>query len=485
MASQDGEPPTPGEHAPRVLVLDDDPGVLLSVCRVLERGGCDVTRQEDADRAEELLLAGAVDVAVLDVMLPTISGIDLLRRVKAARPRVAVVMMTASNSVQTAVEAVRAGAFDYLTKPFDSLENILLTVRRAFEHQRLIDDNAALTKMLEAKEGMEDLVGQSTKMREVFQLIDAVGPTPATVLIRGESGTGKELVARAIHRRSDRVRAPFLAVNCSALAESVLESELFGHVKGAFTGAMTNRKGLFEAAHGGTVFLDEIGDISPQTQVRLLRVLQEGEVKPIGSNQSITVDVRVLAATNANLEAAMRAKKFREDLYYRLNVVTAAIPPLRERPDDIMLLALHFLRRHGARMKRNVQGFSEEARQALLTHDWPGNVRELENAVARGVVMCTGPEIQVSHLPPGIGGAVAASDVEAQSLAHLPYAQAKKTALVAFERSYLKAKLAGSGGNISKAAREAGVDRSNFKRLLREYGVGEGGDGTPDEEAGA
>ncbi len=478
-------PQRAGEQQPRVLVLDDDPGVLLSVCRVLERGGCAVIRQDDPVPAEELLLSGNVDVAVLDVMLPTISGIELLRRVKAARPRVAVVMMTASNSVQTAVDAVKGGAFDYLTKPFDSLENILLTVRRAFEHQRLIADNADLTKMLEAKEGLEDMVGQSAQIREVFRLIDAVGATPATVLIRGESGTGKELVARAIHRRSERAQGPFQAINCSALAESVLESELFGHVKGAFTGAMINRKGLFEAAHGGTVFLDEIGDISPQTQVRLLRVLQEGEVKPIGSNQTLSVDVRVLAATNANLEAAMRAKKFREDLYYRLNVVTVELPPLRARPDDIMLLALHFLRRHAARMKRAVAGFSEEARQALLTHDWPGNVRELENALERGVVMCTGPEIQVSHLPPGIGGAVAASDVEAQSLAHLPYAQAKKTALVAFERSYLKAKLASAGGNISKAAREAGVDRSNFKRLLREYEVADNGDGGADDEVGA
>ena len=466
-------------------MLDDDPGVLLSVSRVLERGGCAVVRQEDPVPAESLLLSGNIDVAVLDVMMPNISGLELLRRVKAKRPEVEVVMMTASNSVITAVEAVKGGAFDYLTKPFDSLDNILLTVQRAYERQRLVARNADLSKMLAAKEGFEDLVGQSPQMREVFRLIEAVSATPATVLIRGESGTGKELVARAIHRRSDRKGGPFQAVNCSALAESVLESELFGHMKGAFTGAMNNRKGLFEAAHNGTIFLDEIGDISAPTPVRLLRVLQEGEVKPIGSNQSISVDVRVLAATNANLEAAMRSKKFREDLYYRLNVVTVEIPPLRARPEDILLLATHFLRRHSARMKRTVTSFSDEARTALLTHDWPGNVRELENAIARGVVLCPGAEIQVSHLPPGIGGVMAASDVEAQSLAHLPYAQAKKTALVAFERSYLAAKLAASGGNISKAAREAGVDRSNFKRLLREYGVSGEGEAVSDEEVGA
>jgi two-component system response regulator HydG len=338
--------------------------------------------------------------------------------------------------------------------------------------------------MLAAKEGFEDLVGQSEKMREVFRLIDAVSQTPATALIRGESGTGKELVARAIHRRSERRAAPFVAVNCSALAESVLESELFGHVKGAFTGALAQRKGLFEAASGGTLFLDEIGDIPAQTQVRLLRVLQEGEVKPIGANTSIPVDVRVVAATNVNLEAAMRAKKFREDLYYRLNVVTLEVPPLRERPDDILLLAHHFLHRHAARMKRNVTSLEPATERALMTHAWPGNVRELENAIARGVVLCSGTAIAPAHLPPGIGGSVSGADVEAHSLAHLPYAEAKKAALGAFERSYLRAKMSAANGNISKAAREAGVDRSNFRRLLREYGVG-GADAQSSQEGEA
>ncbi len=467
-ASNDGN-----QDRPRVVVVDDDPGVLMAVSRVLERGGCEVVRFADAAEAHRTLSEdGAVDVAVLDVMLPKINGLEILKDIKNRRPHLAVVMMTASSSVETAVEAVKAGAFDYLTKPFDSLEKIVLTVRRAFEHHRLIARNNNLERMLEAKEGFEELIGQSAKMREVFQLIEAVSPTPATVLVRGESGTGKELVARAIHRRSDRAKKPFHAVNCSALSESMLEGELFGHVKGAFTGAVSNRKGLFEASDGGTLFLDEIGDISAATQVRLLRALQEGEIKPVGSNDVVIVDVRVIAATNVDLEAAIQKKTFREDLYYRLNVLAIDLPRLASRPEDIMLLAHHFLLKHRERMKKSVNGFSDATVHALTTHDWPGNVRELENAVARAIVLCPGQEIDAAQLPPGIGGAVPLADVEAAGVAHLPYAQAKKATLSAFERTYLNAKLKASGGNISQAARDAGMDCSNFKRLLRESGLG-------------
>jgi two-component system response regulator HydG len=469
---------------PRVLVVDDDPAVLTAVSRVLDRGGCDVVSVSDPPKAQELLAHDpTIDVAVLDVMLPHVSGLDLLREAKARRPHMAVVMMTANSSVESAVQAVKAGAFDYLTKPFESLEMILLTVRRAWEHHRLIDQNRNLQSMLEAKEGFDDLIGQSPKMRRVFELISAVSATPATVLVRGESGTGKELVAHAIHRRSDRAKRPFLTVNCSALAESVLDGELFGHTKGAFTGALANRKGLFEAADGGTVFLDEIGDISPATQVRLLRVLQEGEVKPIGANDSTHVDVRIIAATNVDLEAAIKKKTFREDLYYRLNVVSIDLPALRARPEDIMLLAHHFLQKHAGRMKKKVRGFSEAAVRALSTHDWPGNVRELENAVARGVVLTNGEYVDASALPPGMGGAVPVTDVEAAGVSHLPYTQAKKAALAAFERHYLGAKLKAAAGNISKAARASGMDRSNFKRLLREYDVITDGNGSGEGDA--
>jgi DNA-binding NtrC family response regulator len=477
------------EKGPRVLVLDDDEGVLKSVSRVLSvKGGCDVLSFSDPKEAQEALANDpTIDVAVLDVMLPQVSGLDILKATKAKRPYMAVVMMTASSSVETAVDAVKGGAFDYMTKPFDSLENIVLTVKRAWEHHRLLDLNRDLVRMLESKEGFEELIGQSPKMKVVFEYIGAVAPTPATVLVRGESGTGKELVARAIHRRSDRKDKPFIAVNCSALSESVLDSELFGYVKGAFTGAINNRKGMFEAAHTGTIFLDEIGDISAATQVRLLRVLQEGEVKPIGSNDTVHVDVRVIAATHVDLEGAIKKKTFREDLFYRLNVVPIVLPALRERPEDIMLLAHHFLQKHAARMKKNMRGFAEAAVRALSTHDWQGNVRELENAVARGVVLAPpqadGAVIESAHLPPGLGGAVPVADVEAAGVSHLPYAQAKKAALATFERHYLGAKLKLAKGNISQAARDSGMDRSNFKRLLREYGVV--GDGIVSQEGEA
>ena len=465
------------ERGPRVMVLDDDETVLVSVSRVLARGGCDVIALSSPTEAGALLASDStIDVAVLDVMLPHTSGLAILKTAKIKRPDLAIVMMTASSSVEMAVAAVRAGAFDYLSKPFDSLDNIVLTVKRAWEHHRLIDRNRDLQRMLDSKEGFEELIGQSPKMKAVYEYLGAVAPTPATVLVRGESGTGKELVARAIHRRSDRKDKPFIAVNCSALQESVLESELFGHIKGAFTGAFSNRKGIFEAAHGGTVFLDEIGDISPATQVRLLRVLQEGEVKPLGANTVVHVDVRIVAATHVDLEAAIKKRLFREDLFYRLNVVSIVLPSLRERPDDIMLLAHHFLQKHGTRMKKAVRGFSEATERALLTHDWPGNVRELENAMARGVVLApmqaNGAVIEPVHLPAGLGGTVPMADVEAAAVSHLPYALAKKAALAAFERAYLGAKLKAAAGNISQAARASAMDRSNFKRLLREYGVG-------------
>jgi two-component system response regulator HydG len=319
--------------------------------------------------------------------------------------------------------------------------------------------------------GATDIVGHSLKMRAVHEVIEAVSPTHATVLVRGESGTGKELVARAIHRRSGRADKPFYAVNCSAFSEGVLDAELFGHVKGAFTGAVAGRKGLFEAADGGTVFLDEIGDVSPATQVRLLRVLQEGEVKPVGANDVIHVDVRIIAATNVDLSAAIKKKAFREDLFYRLNVVSIEVPSLKERPEDIVVLAHHFLEKHARRMNKNVTELGPESARALSAHDWPGNVRELENAIARGVVLATGPTIEPWHLPQGNGATPSLAYVDTTAVGHLPYTQAKKIALTAFERVYLTAQLTAANGNISKAARAAGVDRSNFKRLLREFGV--------------
>jgi DNA-binding NtrC family response regulator len=308
-------------------------------------------------------------------------------------------------------------------------------------------------------------------MAEVFTLVDAVAPSSATVVIQGESGTGKELVARALHRRSPRSAKPFLAVNCGALTETLLESELFGHVKGAFTGAVTTKKGLFQAAHGGTLFLDEIGDMPLATQVRLLRALQEGEVRAVGATENETVDVRVLCASHVDLAKAKSSGRIREDLYYRLNVIAIHLPPLRDRPEDVPPLAVHFLTRSAKRAGKPIDAISAEAMRRLTVYPWPGNVRELENVVERAVVLTQGREVGVGALPPGLGEAAEGGDSDAASLTHLPFTQARLLAASAFERRYASTQLRRTQGNISRAAELSGMDRSNFRRLLREHGI--------------
>ncbi|MEW5738723.1 MAG: sigma-54 dependent transcriptional regulator [Myxococcota bacterium] len=459
---------------PRVLVVDDDKIVLRAATEILQRVGYSVLAIDDAVEALATIKDPAIDVACLDIKMPNLSGMDLLRAFKKDRPDVEVIMMTAFATVETAVEAVKAGAYDYLTKPFENIDVLSLAVGRAVEKKSLRDRTRVLEEALVARASFEELVGQSPQMRAVFDLVETVAFSGATVLIQGESGTGKELVARAIHFRSPRKDKPFVAVNCSALTETLLESELFGHVRGSFTGATSNKKGLFEAADGGTIFLDEIGDVTPAMQVRLLRVLQEGEVKRVGSNESTRVDVRVIAATNIDLARAKSEGRFREDLFYRLNVITVELPPLRDRPEDIPLLAQHFLARFRQKTGKNVTGFSPQATEALTCARWVGNVRELENAIERAVVLTTGPVIELEDLPPEVKNQRqrGSSEVEVLSLAHLPYAQAKKLAMRAFERRYLSALLEKSGNNVSEAARAAGVDRSNFRRLLKQYEVG-------------
>jgi two-component system response regulator HydG len=462
---------TPSADAIRVLVIDDDLDFLRTAQRVLTRAGLEVVI---AGEPVEGLAAAAereVDVVLSDIRMPNLSGMDLFRELKAKRPGVPVVLMTAHATVDAAVAAVKEGVYDYLTKPFLDIDHVALTIRRAAELGRLRERTSRLESTLEAKEKFEDLIGQSPKMTDVFRLIDSVAASPATVLIQGESGTGKELAARAIHRRSQRSGGPFVAVNCSALTETLLESELFGHVRGAFTGAVADRRGLFEAAHGGTLFLDEIGDVPPATQLRLLRALQEGEVKRVGAQEARRVDVRVIAATNADLDQARSQGRLREDLFFRLNVIAIPLPPLRDRPEDIPLLALHFLRKHAPEVSKRLDGIAAEAMKLLTLHGWPGNVRELENAIERAVVLARGPELVAADLPPGLGRGDGGSEVDPASLSHLPLAQAKKLAVRAFERRYLTNLLRRNLGNVTHAAAAAGVDRSNFRRLLREYGV--------------
>jgi DNA-binding NtrC family response regulator len=457
-------------HRAVVLVVDDDEQVRRLVGRALRELPVDTVT---ADSAEQALIAATeprVAVALVDVMLPGMSGLDFLEELRRRRPDVETVVMTGGTSIETAVRAMRAGAYDYLQKPFESVDKLVGVVRHALERGALIRRNSELERLL-AREQMNDIIGTSEAMQPVFDLLRAAADTPATVLVTGESGTGKELVARALHRLSRRAPRPFVAVNCSAFSEGLLESELFGHVRGAFTGADATRRGVFEAADQGTLFLDEIGDVTPRTQVSLLRVLQEGEVRRVGANDAIHVDVRVVAATNVDLREAVRRGRMREDLFYRLNVVNIALPPLRERREDIPLLALHFLKKHAARMQRDVGGISDAALAALTAWRWPGNVRELDNCLARAVVLCRGATIEERDLPRELlagdrAGAVVDAGVEA-----LPYAEAKRRVVHAFERRYLRAQLHEADGNISRAAARAGLDRSNFKRLCRAFAV--------------
>jgi len=472
----------------KVLVVEDDRIVLKAVTQILQREGYSVLAIDDAVEGLAASQDPTVDVALLDIKMPNLSGMDLLRAIKKQRPDVEVVMMTAFATVETAVEAVKAGAYDYLTKPFENIDEVSITVAKAAERKSLMNRTRVLEEALTTRNMFENLIGQSAQMRSVFKLVETVSQSTATVLIQGESGTGKELVAKAIHYRSPRKDKPFVAVNCSALTDTLLESELFGHVKGAFTGATTSKKGLFEAADGGTLFLDEIGDVPLSTQVRLLRVLQEGEVKRVGANESIKVDVRVITATNVDLAQAKEKGKFREDLFYRLNVITIDLPPLRDRPEDVPLLAMHFLNVYAGKLSKRITGITPQAMEALTAHRWVGNVRELENVIERAAVLTSNEVLDMEDLPPGFREAPkGGGDVEVFSLAHLPYAQAKRLAMRAFERRYLSALLEKNSYNVSSAARAAGVDRSNFRRLLKQYevvrqGMDMGKDDEPENE---
>jgi two-component system response regulator HydG len=436
-----------------------------------------VLTAEDGAVALELLTTEPVDVALIDLMMPNIGGLELMERVKRRLERIEVVIMTAFGDVETAVKAVRAGAFHFLTKPFRNNDEVVYTVLKAAEHRRLVERAARLERRLEALQRFGELIGNSAAMNRVYQLAEGVAATATTVLILGESGTGKELTARAIHQHSSRASAPFVAVNCSALPVSLVESELFGHVRGAFTGATSTREGLFEAAHKGTLFLDEIGDLPAMAQVKLLRALQDGEIKRVGSDETRRVDVRVVAATNVELRAQVAAGRFREDLFYRLNVVAITLPPLRERLEDVPLLAMHFLKKYALRSGREVSKLSLEAIRALQQHPWPGNVRELENAIEYAVVFSKGDTVMPADLPFGRGDAASAGAVfdrksglsVPRSMVDLPYKNAKQRALEAFEAAYFRALLERTGGNVSQAARQAGLDRSNFRRVLRKH----------------
>jgi len=383
-----------------ILVIDDEPVLQDVLGSLLKGNGFDCHRAMTAADGMRVLREEEIDVVLLDLMLPDRSGLDLLPEIKILDPHLPVVVITAYSSVESAIEAMRRGAFHYVPKPFKN-EEVLHLVRRAAEQRALQVENVQLRSRLE---GMGEIVGKSRRLEEVFELIRRAAPARSNILLVGESGTGKELAARAIHRLSPRSDGPFVPVHTSAIPADLLESTLFGHVKGAFTGAINNRKGLFEAAHEGTLFLDEVGTISPETQTKLLRVIQEREIRRVGSVEARKVDTRLVVATNSDLWQEVQSGRFREDLYYRLNVISIELPPLRERRDDIPLLATHFLRIYAEENERNVQGLSSAAMDALVEYHWPGNVRELENAVERAVVLCQADTIDVDELPQAVRG---------------------------------------------------------------------------------
>jgi DNA-binding NtrC family response regulator len=465
-------PVTPdAARRPRVLIIDDEEALLRTLGGLLTRAGFDVQTFSDALEGLTAAKEPDFDVALVDINLPNISGMELLRELKTRKHPIEVIIITGEGSIPTALEAVRLGAYDYLTKPFIDIELVISSVRRATDRKRLIARNRELEQLVKVAQPNQDFIGQSAKMRDVFQLIEQVSYSSSTVLIQGESGTGKELVARSIHRRSQRASGPFVAINCAAMTETLLESELFGHVRGAFTGAAGSKKGLIEAANGGTLFLDEIGDMPLVTQVKLLRVLQEGEVRPVGSTDTQKVDVRVIAATNVDIAKAMMAGKFREDLFYRLNVITVSLPALRERPTDVPLLAQHFLKHYGKKLNKRLDRISDDALEALVSNSWPGNVRELENVIERATVLARGTEVTLSDLPPGFAERRGGAEDDLSSLLHMTYAQAKRLTLTAFDRRYLHGVMRKAEGNITAAANMAGLDRSNFRRLLKQHSL--------------
>ena len=441
---------------PRILIVDDEKVVRESLYEWFTEDGYQVDTADSGRQALERLQEATCDILLVDIKMPGMDGLELQRKVKQIAPEAVIIIMTAYASVDTAVQALKEGAYDYITKPFDpdDLERI---VNKAAERQQLVRENVQLKEHLVAvSEGDGELIGTSSEIEKVREMIQHVGDTDTTVLITGESGTGKELVARAIHRASGRRHMPLVTVNCAGLPEGLIESELFGHEKGAFTGAQYRRKGKFELADGGSIFFDEIGDISPKTQVDLLRVLEEKVITRVGGTQTLPIDFRVIAATHRNLKQAVEQELFRLDLFYRLNVFTISVPPLRERRSDIPLLARHFLTKSAREMGRPANRISPAAMQLLTDYAWPGNVRELENAIERAVVLQREEEIQIEDLP-------------LTPSASPPPTAAGELSLEEMERRHIQQILDQMSGNVSKAARTLGIDRVTLYNKIRKY----------------
>jgi DNA-binding NtrC family response regulator len=446
----------------RILIVDDEPVQRELISGFLKKQAFDVVAAETGARAVELFRQDSIDLILTDQKMPQMSGLDLLQAVRAINPEIPVILMTAFGSIEAAVSAIRGGATDYLTKPLN-LDELLYRIRQVSDRYRLINENRELREALRERHRIEGIIGESGQMLEVLSLVRRVAPSEATVLIRGESGTGKELIAKAIHFASPRASGPLVKVNCAALPETLLESELFGHEKGAFTGAVTSRQGRFELANGGTIFLDEIGDLPLHLQAKLLRVLQEREFERVGSSRPVQVNVRILAASHRPLEALLKAGQLREDLYYRLNVVPICLPPLRERRSDLSLLIEHFLRRFAEKNGKTIRGLTHEARDILLRYDYPGNVRELENIIERAVVLTRDDVIAIGDLPV----TVQSPEVDGDQETNLT------VAVEALERRMIRDALARSDGVQTRAAELLGMGERALRYKLIKYGLRE------------
>jgi len=445
----------------RVLIVDDDRAMCQLLIDLLREEGYETEVAHDGETALQKSRQSRFDLTITDLMMPKMRGIDLVRRLREIDSDALVLLITAFGTIESAVEAMRAGAFHYVTKPFHN-EEILIQVKRALEQKQLERELQRLRSEIKAHNRFQNIIGQSAAMQKILETVAQVSDLPANILIEGESGTGKELIARAIHANSSRASGPFVAVNCAAIPEALLESELFGYVRGAFTDARKDRSGLFREANGGMLFLDEISELPVTLQTKLLRVLEDKEVRPLGANQGEKVDTRVLSASNRNLEELVRSDKFRQDLYYRLNVIRIELPPLRERGDDVPLLLEHFVEKFAARAKRQVNGIEPEALAVLKNYDWPGNIRELEHAIERAVFLGKGSRIGLEDLPPNVVANGESSLVLAQALR-------RQLTLRDLEREYVAKVLEATNGNKTEAAKILGVDRTTLYRKLEEY----------------
>ena len=436
----------------KILVVDDEDIIRESLRDWLENAGYKVVIAGSGEEALRIIKQKKIKIMLADLVMPGIDGIELMKEARKIVPTISTVIITAYGSIQTAISAIKEGAYDYIEKPFCP-EKVELLIKNLMEHQDLIEENISLRRRIEDRYNFEGIIAKSPKMLKIFELIKTVAPTSATVLIIGKTGTGKEIIARAIHHQSQRRNKPFIATSCAALPESLLESELFGHEKGSFTGAVETKKGKFEAGDKGTLFLDEIGEINANTQIHLLRALEEKKITRVGSNEEIDVDVRVIAATNKNLKTMIKHEKFREDLYYRLNVVTIDLPPLKDRGEDILPLAEHFLKKFAGENNKSTKNFSPEVVEFMLNYSWPGNVRELENMVERGVILSKNKTINLAEVP--------------QDIIHPTPAEGKTIEVV--ERNHIINVLEETKGNISKAADILGIRRMTLYNKLKKY----------------